>query len=237
MIPGRAGQDMPLQGGLDIPPVRFFFLAKGFSRIFWGLLIAMVLFFGNAAVELFHFIRIPAYVVGSALAVWGVWMLNHAGVVSSKWRRRVRVTMILVFLEIYFAPFLEWWKLSPHTPFYLANVLGLLLVSMLTLFYVNLLALEVFRRLPDRAGQMEAMVFGGAVVLLMITPLILTVLFCLVAALRYQTDFEFEIWQAVVRLPIWVYMILTVPCSLTLIAAWKAKNLCYGRLAQDDVVR
>ncbi|MBU4199869.1 MAG: hypothetical protein KKE37_04970 [Verrucomicrobia bacterium] len=223
-----------MTGDNDLQPVRFLFLAKGFSRVFWGLLIAMILFFGNASVEVFHFVRVPAYIAGSALVAWGLWMLSGAGAVGAQWRTHVRMVMALVFLQVYFAPFFEWWKMSPHVLIYLANVLGLLLVSMLALFWVNVLAADVFRRLSNRGGQIEAWVFAGSVILLMIAPLVLTVIFCLVAALRYQTEFEFEIWQTVVRLPIWVYMILTIPCSLTLIVSWKVKELCYGRLAEGD---
>lgn len=227
-------RDIPAPGEPGIQPVRFLFLAKGFSRIFWGLLIAMVLFFGNASVEVFHFVRIPAYVVGSALAAWGLWMLSEAGGVEAKWHSRVRAALAMVGLQIYFSPFFEWWKMSPHVLIYMANVLGLLLVSMLALLWVNVLAASVFRRLADRGGQIEAWSFAGSIVLLMIAPLVLTVIFCLVAAMRYHTDFEFEIWETVVRLPIWVYMILTIPCSLTLIASWKVKELCYRRLAEGD---
>lgn len=233
-IPSRTGQDTSLSGDLERPPVRFFFLAKGFARIFWGLLIAMILFFGNAAVEVFHFVKLPAYVVGCALAAWGLWMLPTAGAVSLKWRPRVRAAMALVFLQIYFAPFLEWWKGSPHVAFYFVNVLGLLLVGMLMLFFVNLLAADAFGRLRDRGGRIEALIFAWGVVLLMIAPLVLTAACCLLAAFRYKTDFEFEMWQAVGQLPIWIYMVLTIPCSLTLIATWKAKDSCYRRLALDD---
>lgn len=226
------GQFIPVREDNDLQLVRFLFLAKGFSRIFWGLLIAMILFFGNAAVEVFHFVRMPAYVAGSALVAWGLWMLAGAGGVGLKWRIHVRAAMALVLMQIYFAPFFEWWKMAPHELIYLANVLGLLLVSMLALFGINVLAADVCRRLADRGGQLEAWAFAGSIILLMILPLVLTVIFCLVAALRYQTDFEFEIWQTIVRLPIWVYMILTIPCSLTLIASWQVKELCYRRLAE-----
>lgn len=234
MGPDRTDQDTSARSGLDFPPVRFVFLAKGFSLIFWGLLLAMILFFGNASVEVFHVVRIPAYVVGSALAAWGVWMLSDAGAISGPWHRHVRATLILVSLQIYFAPFVEWWKLSPHKMIYLVNVIGLLLVSMLTLFYVNRLAADLFRRLQNRSGRIEAWVFGGGVVVLMIVPLVLTTVACLVATMRYQTNFEFEMWQTIIQLPIWVYMILTIPCSLTLVTAWKARELCLRRLAQDD---
>ncbi len=214
--------------------MRCFFLARGFSRIFWGLLCAALFFFGNAAVEMFSFVKLPAYVAGSCVIAWGLWMLPAAGAISPRWRRRVRAALALAGLQIYFAPFLEWWKLAPHAAFYFVNILGLLMASMGMLLIINLLAADVFRCLQDRGGQLEALAFAWGVVLLMIAPLLLTTAFCLLAAFRYDSDFVFEMWQTVVQLPIWIYMLLTVPCSLTLIAVWKVKALCYRRLAQEE---
>ncbi len=232
-IPGGNDRGMRLPGDRERLPVSCFFLAKGFSRIFWGLLLAMVLFFGNAAVELFHFVNLPAYMAGSALAAWGLWMLSDAGSVSLRWRRRVRAALALLLLQIYFAPFLEWWKAAPGIDFYFINVLGLLLVSLLAFFFVNLLAADTFRRLQERGAQIEALVFALSVVLLMIVPLVLTTGFSLMVALRYKTDFAVEMWQSVMQLPTWVYTILTLPCSLTLVAVWKAKVLCYHCMAEE----
>ncbi len=216
-------------------PVSCFFIAKGFSRIFWGLLLAMVLFFGNAAVELFHCVKLPAYVAGSALAVRGLWMLSDAGPVSLRWRRRVRAALALLLLQIYFAPFLEWWKAAPGIDFYFINVLGLILISMLAFFFVNLLAADTFWRMQGgRGAQIEALVFALGVVLLMIVPLIVTIGFSFMAAWRYNTNFALEMWQSVMHLPTWAYMILTLPCSLTLITAWKAKVLCYSRVVEES---
>ncbi len=220
-------------GGDGLPADACFFLAKGFSRVFWGLLLAMALFFGNASVEVFQALRLPAYVAGSGLAAWGLWTLGAAGAVSPRWRRRVRATLAMVCLQIYFAPFLEWWKAAPGVTFYFLNVLGLLLASMLAFFLVNLLAADACRRLRQSGGQVEALAFAAGVVLLMIAPLALTSLFSLLAALRYQTGFAVEMWQTVIRLPAWVYMVLTLPCSLTLVAVWKIKTLCYHLITED----
>lgn len=222
-----------LSEACDQLPGRCFFLAKGFSRIFWGLLIAMALFFGNAAVEVLHAVKLPAYVAGSALAAWGLWILPAGGAGGPRWRNLVRASLALVCLQIYFSPFLEWWKLSPCSLFYFLNVLGLLLASMLVFFFVNLLAADLFRRFQRRGARIEALVFALGVLLLMIAPLVLTAAFSLMAALRYQTDFAGEMWRAFIQLPSWVYMLLTLPCSLTLVALWKAKDMCYRRLTED----
>ncbi len=208
-----------------------FFLARGFTRIFWGLLVALILFFGRVSIVVTPGMKISAYVVGCALAAWGVWTLAAAGLDSRWWRRCWRATLGLLLLTIYFAPFLEWWKRAPQVPLYLVNVLGLLLASMLTLLLLDLLAADIFRRLEQWPARREALAFGGSVFLLMIAPLVVTVLASLWATIRYQTSFEFEMWRMILHLPIGVYAILTVPCSLTLFTIWKARALCYQRLA------
>lgn len=64
----------------------------------------------------------------------------------------------------------------------------------------------------------------------MIAPFLIGLLFALVASIRYNSLFAEEIWLTVNRVPIWLYVATTLPCSLTLVASWKAKALCYQRL-------
>lgn len=219
-----------MQTSNHIQSAQLLYMAKGFSRIFWGLLLNMMLFFGQASLELFHYLRIPAYVIGAAVVVWGLFSLYDAGRISKTWLRRVRVTIVLVLLEIYFAPFVGWWKNMPDIMFYLINCLGLLLTSMLILLAVNILAAEVSRYLNDRSGQIESHLFAFGIILFMILPLIISVVFCSIAAFRYETSFYVEVWHVINRMPPWVYFFIIIPCSLTLIASWKAKDLCYRTL-------
>ncbi len=222
--------DAGLRWNEDINSASLFYMTKGFSRIFWGLLLNMMLFFGQASLELFHYIRIPAYVIGAAVVVWGLFSLYDAGRISKTWRRRVRLTIVLVLLEIYFAPFAEWWKNMPDMMFYLINCFGLLLTSMLILLAVNILAAEVSRYLNDRSGQIESYLFAFGIILFMILPLIISMVFCSIAAFRYDTSFYVEVWCVINRMPPWVSFFIIIPCSLTLIALWKAKDLCYRTL-------
>ncbi len=205
-------------------------LARGFSRVFWGLLITLALFFGQATIEFFHSVRLPAYVIGSALTAWGLWILAAVGAFNQSWRRRAQAALALICLGIYFAPFLEWWKASPRETFYLINVIGLLLASVAALCLVNLLAADLFRRLAEYGNRLEALSFAWSVVLLMLLPLLLMLVLCLLSASKHHTSFEFEIWQTLLRLPYWAYMLWSLPCSLTLITAWKAKTLSSRRL-------
>lgn len=232
---GDVTTDFGLDRIVELRPSQLLYMAKGFSRIFWGLLFTLVLFFANASFELFHSVRIPAYVIGSALVGWGLLVLRDAGRISGAWLRRSRIAGILVCLEIYFAPFVAWWRNMPYVSFFLINWLGLLLTGMLTMFYINLLAAESERCLNDRGAQIESNLFAVGVVLLMIVPFLISVVLPAVAAIRHETSLYFEIWCVVNRVPPWAYAFITVPCSLTLVASWKAKDRCYHEfLAGED---
>jgi len=220
---------MPLNAD-PATPAQILCMAKGFSRIFWGVFLMVGLFLSQAGLEVFHGVRIPAYVVGAGLIGWGAWLLQSAGPVSRRWHRRTRMALGLVCLVIYFAPFIAWWQIMPRENFFLVNVLSLLLAGMGILLLVNLLAADTCILFKERGGQVESQVFAYGVIFLMIAPFLIGLLFALVASIRYNSLFAEEIWLTINRMPIWLYVATTLPCSLTLVASWKAKTLCYKRL-------
>jgi hypothetical protein len=225
-IGGRAGPAPEAA----LPPAHILCLAKGFSRIFWGVFFMVALFLCQAVFEVFNAMRVPAYVLGAGLVCWGLFLLRDAGPVSRAWRGRTRLAIGLACLCVYFAPFIAWWKAMPYVNLFLVNVLALLLAGMLILLLANLLAADVFRRFGERGAHVEALVFAFGVVALMIAPFLVGLLFALVAAIRYESTFASEVWPLVLRVPIGFYAVATLPCSLTLVAAWKAKSMCYRRL-------
>ena len=188
------------------------------------------LFLSQAGLEAFHGIRIPAYVLGAGLIGWGLWLLQSAGLARRSWQRRTRMALGLAFLIIYFAPFIAWWQAMPYENLFLVNVLALLLTGMGLLLLVNLLTADACILFKERGGQVESQVFAFGVVILMITPFLIGLLFALVASIRYNSSFAEEILVTINRMPIWLYVATTLPCSLTLVASWKAKALCYQRL-------
>ena len=139
----------------------------------------------------------------------------------------------LVGLIIYFAPFIAWWHAMPYENLFLVNVLGLLLAGMGILLLVDLLAAETFGLFEQRGSRVESQLFAFGVIILMIAPFLIGLLFALVASIRYNAPFAEEIWLTINRVPIWLYVATTLPCTLTLVASWKAKTLCYQRLWQS----
>ena len=228
-VPLDENNDVRLNAN-PITPAQILCLARGFSRIFWGVFLMVGLFLSQAGLEVFHGIRIPAYVLGAGLIGWGLWLLRSAGPARQGWQRRTRMALGLAFLIIYFAPFITWWQAMPYENLFLVNVLSLLLTGMGILLLVNLLAAETFGVFELRGSRIESQIFAFGVVILMIAPFLIGLLFALVASMRYNTAFAEEIWLTINRIPIWLYVATTLPCSLTMVASWKAKTLCYQRL-------
>ena len=232
-VPSDAKPEMRLNAR-PATPAQILCLAKGFSRIFWGVFIMVGLFLSQAGLEVFRGIRIPAYTLGAGLIAWGLWLLQSSGIAGRHWQRRTRLALGLAFLTIYFAPFITWWHAMPYENLFLVNVLGLLLAGMGILLLVNLLAAATFSLFDEQGGRVEAQVFACGVVILMIAPFLIGLLSALVASLRYDSMFAEEIWTTVNRVPIWLYVATTLPCSLTMVASWKVKNLCYQHLWSSD---
>lgn len=206
-----------------IEPAHLLGMTRGFACVFWGLLTALVLFFANSSIAFFG-TRIPAYAAGSALAAWGIFVLHDAGRVSRAWTRRSKAALCLLALQVYFAPFVAWWQARPDVTYLLVNWLCLLLTGMLGLFCINLLIAEGHRLLNAREGRMESLWFAASVAVLMIVPFFILVAGLVVSMLRRHTSLYAEMWSMMLRTPAWAYVVVAVPCALTLLATWKAKN-------------
>jgi len=205
-------------------------LAQGFSRAFWGLALMVVLFLIQSELELFRGVRIPAYIAGAALLGWGLMTLRTADIPHPAWRAQAGAAARLAFLTIYLAPFIAWWRLLPQDAFLTLNVLALLLACMLLLWLLNRLAAGLFEVFGLQSDRLEAGFFGWTVAALMLAPFALAVTAAGLASLRREATFAQAVWMLVTRTPIWMFVAATLPCSLSLVALWKAKALCSRRL-------
>ncbi len=208
-------------------------MARGFACVFWGLLLSLILLFSNAFFEFFDIIRIPAYLIGSGIVAWGLFSMRDAGSVSRLWTRRRRGALFFAILHIYCAPFFVWWSAMQSNSFLLVNFLGFVLVGMFALLYINLLAAEIARCLKSKGEWAEACLFAAGIVMLMIAPFVISIAGPAASAVRFRTSLYFELWSLANRAPTWVRVLVSLPCSLTLVAAWKAKSLCYRRFLAD----
>ncbi len=213
------------------PRVSWLCLGRGLSQVFWGLALAIVLLIGQAWIDLFQQrYRIPAYVAGAVLALWGLWRMRDAGVLTSRWRARLRGAIACAALLVYFAPFTAWWKAMPGVPLYALNLVAFLLAGMILLLLVNLLAADVFARLEARGARVEAWLAAAGVAIMMMAPLLIGAVFSWFGALRYGADFAPELAAIVSRVPAFLVPVLLLPCSLSLVCVWKARTLCYHRI-------
>ena len=232
-----SGQPMVLNSlskETELNSSHIFYIAKGFSRIFWGLFITLILLFANASFQFLYNLRFPAYVIGSGLLIWGLLLLRNAGYLTTRWRATIQLSLILVVIQIYFAPFVAWWVSMPHVPFYVINCLALLFASMLNLLIFNLLSAEASRFLQNRFYELESKLFAGVVVVVMIIPFLACVTVSVYTASHYETSFYIELWYILARIPYWAYGVLTIPCLLTLIASWQVKECSYDMLWSQD---
>ncbi|MEM7393083.1 MAG: IclR family transcriptional regulator C-terminal domain-containing protein, partial [Verrucomicrobiota bacterium] len=83
-IPGKRPYDTLMDHTLKTPDgaastEQLVILAKGFSRIFWGIPIALLLFIGAISINFIPAMRLPSYVFGILLIYWGMVLLYRAG--------------------------------------------------------------------------------------------------------------------------------------------------------------
>lgn len=207
---------------------QFLFLARGFTRIFWGQLLSLVLCLGLSSVVIPHIGSFPAFVVGVVIAAWGYSALQDAGPITARWLACMRAALFLIGLELYFAVFYQWWLERPETPLFLVNILALILVILLVFLATNIALAQLGAALGEKELRMEARLFAGGIVFLLILPLGAAVFFSGMACLRYESSLYEELWQTFMLAPGWSYILFMIPCSLTLIGVWKAKNRCYA---------
>ena len=196
-------------------------VARGFSCIFWGIPLSLLLFSVTLDIRLFSFVRMPAYVFGVFLACIGAVFLQRAGPLSDKWARRVRQALFLLLVEVYLAPFVYWWRQMPQIPYFAANMTGLVLCTTWGLFVVNRLAGEVCKLLYDRTFFIEAQVAGWLTAGFMIIPFAYALCYSVRTVLRPDDDFSFNL-----GLPSWIYVLALLPFSITMAVSWKIKERC-----------
>ncbi|NKB22859.1 MAG: hypothetical protein GKR87_00360 [Kiritimatiellae bacterium] len=201
-------------------------LAKGFSRLLWGMILSLILFTGLVKIDLLSHLRLPIFVVGMLLVYWGIALLCMSSSITPKWSFHTRITLSIVFLQIYFIPFLYWWKQMPFVTYYILNMAAFLFSVTFVLFWVNLLAGEVARALDDKTFFIESRISGWSVLFLMVLPISLFFFYCIYASVRHSTSLYSEIIQTYYYLPRWIYALFFLPLTLTLMIIWKTKKRC-----------
>ena len=196
-------------------------VARGFSCIFWGISLTLLLFSGALDIRIFSFVHMPAYVFGVLLTYIGVTFLQRAGALSDTWTRRVRLLLLLLLIEVYLAPFVYWWRQMPHVIYFTLNVTVLIICTTWGLFVVNRLAGEAGRLLHDHTFLFETKVASWLAAVFMLIPLAQALYAAAGAAFEPDGHFLFTLTP-----PLWVYVLGILPFTITMAVAWKTKERC-----------
>ncbi len=227
---GAPAEESPIQEYGTLTPQQLLRLARGFSRIFWGIPVSLLLFLDVLDIRLVHPVRLPTYVIGVLLVYWGFTAFQRAAPVDRRWATLLRWGFFLLFMQIYFAPFVHWWRRYPASDYHLYNVIALLCCMMVTLLIINRLSGIVADRLGDRTFRLESNLCGFSVVMLMIVPLSTLVSYSIWGVIRFDTSFYVELLHTHQQLTRWMNALFLLPLTLTMLIAWKAKERCLQAL-------
>lgn len=204
--------------------------ARGFSCIFWGIPLSILLYSGMLDVRIPPLLRLPTYVVGVFVVYCGVILLQRAGPLSALWPHRVREALFLLLLEVYLAPFVYWWRQMPSVPYYVANVVGMVFCTAAGLFVLNMLAADLAKSLHDQVLHAEARVSSWLSLVFMIIPAVDAVIRSIRSVFEAGSMMFMETFPIPPEMPRWMYAVALIPFTLTMAVAWKAKELSLKRL-------
>lgn len=210
-------------------------LARGFSCIFWGIPLALLMFSGALDLRITPRLRIPAFIFGLVLVFAGILQLSRASDLTPRWARRIRHAQVALLILVYLSPFVYWWRAMPHVPYYGANMLAIVVVAMSGLLALNRLAEEAGRLFGDGTFMIEARLSGWLSVVFLLAPGAMAVIRSILAAAPMENS---RVWSLVLvpyLMPRWMYALALLPFTMTMMMAWRAKELCLRAIRRPAV--
>lgn len=134
-------------------------LVRGLSVLFWGLPLTLVVCVLTANGDLNPALGILPPVAGTALLLWGLWLLRAFQPQERPWRAALERAAVLGLVNVGLAPFLFWWSRVPSHPFLAAIAQALALTGLLFLLSLNPLLARLTAMLPDEALRQETRLF------------------------------------------------------------------------------
>ena len=225
------GEDEEVFNGLSsrrlIPAMR------GFSCIFWGMPISILLNVHAIEIAMLGRFCIPSYLVGMLMITIGMAFLYFARMESVFWGKTSRGGLLASCILISFGPFVYWFTYLPRVGFYYTGNLMLMVLSFHWLLWsINQLASEIGAMTGDLDLAIEARICAWSVVAFMLVPLVLILMFSGALVQRYESNLLSEIQGLRNQTPIWAQIFFFLPLSLTMVATWKAKERCLSELGR-----
>ncbi len=212
-------------------PAQLLAAARGFSAIYWGLLLVVLVMLGTLTVQLPLFARLPGHSLGLLLLVAGLLHLYQVRPGHPAWRRTVHLLAGCVLLQGYLIPFLGWWRAGTAAWYAVLN-LGLLAAGgVLLLMVVPRLAQRTADWLPDEGLRMEARLCLWAVPVLSVVALGLILLWA--GRIIRLSDPLYALKHILFWADAFALFPAVLPFIPALAMAWETKERCLRGLAPD----
>ena len=210
-------------------------VARGFTALFWGLGLVVLLLTGALQLPLLDRWPLPRHAPAMLVLVAGAMLLWRSPIRVDAWRGRTRSLLLAVLAHVYLLPFFRWWQLAPQQPFFSTNMVVVLLATAWMLLAANLLAGELGRATRNPVLVIEARLCGWSVLLLGGVLLSLA----MVDEVR-----EVFLHPLLAGRPLWLHTgssarawlilhgLICLPFLLTMASVWEARGEALGCLAR-----
>lgn len=222
--------------GLDlkVPARDYVRLAQGFYFVFWGLLVTVL-----TSAQLLMPIEIPPFAelflgVGVLAIVVGSWRLYQVRSLREPWHGRMRLTLTLAGLMVYFCLFFFLWRRVPDSLYLLGNVLAFAGTGIVYVIAFNRVVAALATALGRKDMAFESRVFGSGSIGLLLLPFACVIAYIIAMAVLQKSDAFSELRSLLGRANLLVIVALLLPFSLTLSLAWSCKDAVLRQLSNLD---
>jgi hypothetical protein len=207
-------------------------VARGFSCVFWGIGLGILLLTGFLTIRMFNRLALSPHILGVLVVLAGALRLSRANLPVAGWTARSRLLVGAALLQIYLVPFLTWWRQMPGVKLFAANVFILLLATLWLLSLSSKLVADVGAALGDRVLRAEARLCELSAAVFILGPAFCVLFVTLLNSLRAEGGVTIRIPPVYVW-PLWVHVFVAIPFLLTMAAAWEAKEACWRRMERQ----
>lgn len=131
-------------------------VAQGMTLIFFGLLAWLFLWSGVIQVPTLSRLGAPISMLPALMWVAGAWQVYRVPSLTPRWKNVGGFFLAAAALQLYLIPYIGWWQAVAPCAYRYFNLALLLLSALGGLVLINLIALQVARRLRDQVLRVEA---------------------------------------------------------------------------------
>ncbi|TAN35668.1 MAG: hypothetical protein EPN23_10875 [Verrucomicrobia bacterium] len=231
-LTGATGEKRP--PNLPLRPDQLISLARGFAWMGWGLLATFLLLLGLLEWHLPRLLAgLPSYAIGATLTLFGGMLWWRAAEQTRPWQRHARLAVALAALQIYFAPFVRWWRHDLNDIQLYLNSMALPACLMLLAWTLARQAEETGRMLADHALVTEARLGRRTLILPVLALTMLLAAYETAVLADMPLPKPISVALPGMAMPPWLMAAYLGAISMTVSLCWRATHACHHALVQS----